>query len=300
MSSESKIEVPAAVAEESFVARPSVFRQLLRRPSAVFGMLVITVLVVLFLFGPYIAPYPHNEQNIPRRLEGPSADYLLGTDHLGRDILSRLIVGTRVALGTAVPSVLAALTVGLIIGLIAGYAGGWVDNVILVGIDAIQAFPALLLALALMALLEPSVNNVILVIAIAYTPGYARIVRAQVLSVKEEPYIEVERSFGASHIRISLVHIVPNLLAPLLILLAMDLPAAIATEAGLSFLGLGVRPPAVSWGGILSDGFQKIRTSPWPVIGGALALMITTLGFTLFGEALRDILDPRVSGSRRA
>jgi peptide/nickel transport system permease protein len=189
---------------------------------------------------------------------------------------------------------------GLVIGLIAGYAGGRVDNVILVIMDTLQAFPALLLALALMALLDPSVNNVILVIAIAYTPGYARIVRAQVLSVKEEPYIEVERSFGASHVRISLVHIVPNLLAPLLILLAMDLPAAIATEAGLSFLGLGVRPPAVSWGGILSDGFQKIRTSPWPVIGGALALMITTLGFTLFGEALRDILDPRVSGSRRA
>lgn len=299
MSTTAKFEVPAA-AEESFAARPSVFRQLLRRPSAVFGMLVIGLLIVFFLFGPYIAPYPHTEQNISRRLEGPSADYWLGTDHLGRDILSRLIIGTRVALGTAFPSVLAALTAGLVIGLVAGYAGGRVDNVILVVMDTLQAFPALLLALALMALLDPSVSNVILVIAIAYTPGYARIVRAQVLSVKEEPYIEVERSFGASHMRISLVHIVPNLLAPLLILLAMDLPAAIATEAGLSFLGLGVRPPAVSWGGILSDGFQKIRTSPWPVIGGALALMITTLGFTLFGEALRDILDPRVSGSRRA
>ncbi len=300
MSATSKIDVQPGAAEELLAARPSVFRQLLRRPSAVFGMLVIGILVVFFLFGPFIAPYPHTEQNIKRRLEGPSADYWLGTDHLGRDILSRLIVGTRVALGTAVPSVLAALTAGLVIGLVAGYAGGWVDNVILVGVDAVQAFPALLLALALMALLDPSVNNVILVIAIAYTPGYARIVRAQVLSVKEEPFVEVERSFGASHIRISLVHIVPNLLAPLLILLAMDLPAAIATEAGLSFLGLGVRPPAVSWGGILSDGFQKIRTTPWPVIGGAAALMITTLGFTLFGEALRDILDPRVSGSRRA
>lgn len=295
-----KMAIPANVGDESFTARPSVFQQLLRRPSAVFGLAVIVALVVLFLFGPILAPYPHTEQNISRRLEGPSADYVLGTDHLGRDLLSRLIIGTRVALGTAFPSVLAALFSGLIIGLVAGYTGGWLDNLILIVMDTLQAFPALLLALALIALLDPSIGNVILVIAIAYTPGYARIVRAQVLSVKEEQFIEVERSFGASHLRIALVHIVPNMLAPLLILLAMDLPSAIATEAGLSFLGLGVRPPTPSWGTILSDGFQKIRTSPWPVISGALALMITTLGFTLFGEALRDILDPRVSGSRRA
>lgn len=263
-------------------------------------MLMVGFLLFLFVFGPAIAPYGAAEQDISRRLEGPSADHWLGTDHLGRDILSRLIVGTRVALGVAIPSVLAALMAGLIFGLVAGYTGGWVENVILVVMDAIQAFPALLLALALMALLDPSITNVILVIAIAYTPGYARIVRAQVLSVKESQFIEVEKSFGAGHLRITLVHILPNILAPLLILLAMDLPSAIATEAGLSFLGLGVRPPTPSWGVILSDGFQRIRTSPWPVLGGALALMITTLSFTLFGEALRDILDPRLSGSRRA
>lgn len=295
-----KVVLSAAVGSESFAARPSVLRQLLRRPSAVFGLAVILALLVLFVFGPVLAPYPYTEQNISHRLEGPSSSHLLGTDHLGRDLVSRLIIGTRVALGTAVPSVLASLLAGLIIGLVAGYTRGWLDNVILIVTDTLQAFPALLLALALMALLDPSINNVILVIAISYTPGYARIVRAQVLSVKEEQFIEVERSFGASHWRIALVHIVPNMLAPLLIMLAMDLPSAIATEAGLSFLGLGVRPPTPSWGTILSDGFEKIRTSPWPVIGGALALMITTLGFTLFGEALRDILDPRISGSRRA
>ena len=293
-----KTPIPAAAGDETFAERTPVFRQLLSRPSAVLGMTVIATLVLLFLFGPLVTPHPHTEQTISRRLEGPSADFLLGTDHLGRDLLSRLIIGTRVALGTAFPSVLAALLAGLVIGLVAGYPGGWLANLIVM--DTLQAFPALLLALALMALLDPSISNVILVIAIAYTPGYARIVRAQVLSIKEEQYIEVERSFGASHLRIALVHIVPIMLAPLLILLAMDLPSAIATEAGLSFLGLGVRPPTPSWGTILSDGFQKIRTSPWPVIGGALALMITTLGFTLFGEALRDILDPRVSGSRRA
>jgi peptide/nickel transport system permease protein len=287
-------------AERTFAGRPSVFRQLIRRPSGLFSMLSVGFLLFLFVFGPAIAPYGAAEQDISRRLEGPSADHWLGTDHLGRDILSRLVIGTRVALGVAIPSVLAALTAGLIFGLVAGYTGGWVDNVILVVMDAIQAFPALLLALALMALLDPSITNVILVIAIAYTPGYARIVRAQVLSVKEGQFIEVEKSFGAGHLRITLVHILPNILAPLFILLAMDLPSAIATEAGLSFLGLGVRPPTPSWGVILSDGFQRIRTSPWPVLGGALALMVTTLSFTLFGEALRDILDPRLSGSRRA
>jgi peptide/nickel transport system permease protein len=287
-------------ADRRLASRPSLFRELIRRPSGLFSMLMVGLLLFLFVFGPAIAPYGAAEQDISRRLEGPSADHWLGTDHLGRDILSRLIIGTRVALGVAIPSVLAALMAGLIFGLVAGYAGGWLDNVIIVVMDAIQAFPALLLALALMALLDPSITNVILVIAIAYTPGYARIVRAQVLSVKEGQFIEVEKSFGAGHLRITLVHILPNILAPLFILLAMDLPSAIATEAGLSFLGLGVRPPTPSWGVILSDGFQKIRTSPWPVLGGALALMITTLSFTLFGEALRDILDPRLSGSRRA
>ncbi len=289
----------AAIGDESFAKRTPVIRQLLYRPSAVFGLAVIAVLVVLLAFGPLLVPHPHTAQMISRRLEGPSADHWLGTDHLGRDLLSRLMIGTRVALGTAFPSVLAALLSGLVIGLVAGYAGGWLDNLILIAMDTLQAFPALLLALALMALLDPSINNVILVIAIAYTPGYARVVRAQVLSVKEEQFIEVERSLGAGHLRIALVHIVPNMLPPLLIMLAMDLPSAIATEAGLSFLGLGVRPPTPSWGTILSDGFERIRTTPWPVIGGSLALMITTLGFTLFGEALRDILDPRVSGSRR-
>jgi peptide/nickel transport system permease protein len=294
------VSLASEQAERTLVGRPSVFRQLIRRPSGLFSMIMVGFLLFLFVFGPAIAPYGAAEQDISRRLEGPSADHWLGTDHLGRDILSRLIIGTRVALGVAIPSVLAALTAGLIFGLVAGYTGGWVDNVILVVMDAIQAFPALLLALALMALLDPSITNVILVIAIAYTPGYARIVRAQVLSVKEGQFIEVEKSFGAGHLRITLVHILPNILAPLFILLAMDLPSAIATEAGLSFLGLGVRPPTPSWGVILADGFQRIRTSPWPVLGGALALMITTLSFTLFGEALRDILDPRLSGSRRA
>jgi peptide/nickel transport system permease protein len=293
------LSAPALPVESSLPGRPSFLRQLVRRPSGVFSLTVISILVLLLIFGPTIAPYTEAQQDLQHRLEGPSAAHWLGTDHLGRDLLSRLMIGTRVALGTAFPAVFFALFAGMILGMIAGYVGGWVDNLLLIFFDSLMAFPAIMLALALMSLLDPSVRNVILVIAIAYTPGYARIVRAQVLSAKEEQFVEVEQAFGASHLRILLVHIIPNILAPLFILLAMDLPTAITTEAGLSFLGLGVRPPTPSWGVILSDGFEKIRTSPWPVLWGALALMITTLSFTLFGETLRDILDPRLAGSRR-
>jgi len=275
-------------------------REMARRPEGIFSLVLVGGLLLIILFAPWIAPYNPAHQDIQRRLEGPSADYWLGTDHLGRDLFSRLIYGTRVALGTAFPSVLSALIVGLLLGLTAGYIGGNVDNVILIVMDTLQAFPAIILTLALLALLGPSATNVILVIAIAYTPGYARIVRAQVLSIRENPFVEVERSLGANDLRILFIHILPNILAPLIILLAMDLPTAITTEAGLSFLGLGVRPPTPSWGIILADGFAKIRNSPWPVLWASLTLMITTLGFTLFGETLRDVLDPKLAGSRRA
>jgi peptide/nickel transport system permease protein len=233
-------------------------------------------------------------------LQGPSAQYPLGTDHLGRDLLSRIIYGARIALVVAVPAVTIALIGGIILGLIAGYAGGVIDDVAVVFMDSLQAFPAVILALAILALLGSSLVNVILVIGLAWIPGYARITRAQVLSAKQNQYVEVERSLGASQKRILGVHILPNILAPLLILAAMDLPVVITFEAGLSFLGLGVRPPTPSWGVILSDGFNFIRQSPWPIFWAGLTLIIVTLGFTLFGETLRDVLDPRLSGTRGA
>lgn len=231
-------------------------------------------------------------------LQGPSSAHWLGTDHLGRDLLSRIVYGSRIALGVAVPAVAIAMVGGLALGLTAGYLGGIVDNATLVLLDSMQAFPAVILALAILALLGSSLVNVIIVIGLAWIPGYARIVRAQVLSAKQNQYIEVEHSLGASQKRILFLHIMPNILAPLLILAAMDLPVVITFEAGLSFLGLGVRPPTPSWGVILSDGFNVIRQSPWPITWAGLTLIITTLGFTLFGETLRDVLDPRLSGTR--
>jgi peptide/nickel transport system permease protein len=249
------------------------------------------------IFASVLAPYDYDAQDIPSMLQGPSREHLLGTDHLGRDLLSRIIYGSRIALGTAVPAVSIALAGGMILGLISGYTGGIVDDIIVVILDSLKAFPAVILALAILALLGSSLVNEILVIGLAWIPGYARVTRAQVLSAKQNMYVEGERSLGASNSRIVLIHIVPNIIAPLLILAAMDLPVVITFEAGLSFLGLGVRPPTPSWGAILSDGFNFIRQSPWSITWAGLTLIITTLGFTLFGETLRDVLDPRLSGT---
>jgi peptide/nickel transport system permease protein len=281
-----------------FLNRIPVLGDVLRRPLGMLGFLIVFAFLLMVFFAPWIAPYSFEEQDIPNRLQGPSSDYWLGTDHLGRDIWSRIVYGARIALGVAIPSVSIALLGGVALGLLAGYTGGIVDDITLVILDSLQAFPAVILALTILALLGPSLVNVVLVIGLAWTPGYARIVRAQVLTTKQNQYIEVERSLGATQGRILISHILPNIIAPLLILAAMDLPVVITFEAGLSFLGLGVRPPTPSWGVILSDGFNFIRNSPWPITWSGLTLIITTLGFTLFGETLRDVLDPSLSGTR--
>ncbi len=275
-------------------------RGFLRQPATFFSIIVVLVLMVCALAAPAVAPYDFAKQDIPNRLQGPSPQHVLGTDHLGRDVLSRLVYGTRTAFETALPGVLIALLIGLGLGLVAGYVGGWVESVILIFADTMQAFPSILFALALLALIGPSTASVIVVIAIAFAPGYARVVRAQVLALKTQPFVEVGRALGASDLRIIGAHILPNIVAPLVILFAMDLVSAITIEAGLSFLGLGVKPPTPSWGVVLSDGFARIRQSPWPVLFASLALGITTLGLTLFGESLRDALDPRLSRMVRA
>lgn len=283
---------------QQLLNRIPVLGDVLRRPLGALGFFIVLVFMLMVIFAPLLAPYDYAEQDIPSMLQGPSAAHWLGTDHLGRDLLSRLMYGARIALSVALPAVAVALTAGLTLGLIAGYAGGLIDDIALVFFDSIQAFPSVILALAILALLGPSLVNVVLVIGLTWTPGYARIARAQVLRTKQEPYIEVERSLGARQARILVFHILPNIVAPLLILAAMDLPVVITFEAGLSFLGLGVRPPTPSWGVILSEGFNFIRQTPWPITWAGLTLIITTLGFTLFGETLRDVLDPRLSGTR--
>ncbi len=293
------IEKPSSRTQR-FLDRIPILGDIVRKPLGALGFIIIALFFITVIFAPLIAPYHYADQDIPNRNQGPSETYMLGTDHLGRDIFSRLVYGSRIALGTALPSVAIALSAGILLGLTAGYLGGRVDDVIVVIMDSLQAFPSIMLSLAILALLGPSLINVILVIGFTWMPNYARVIRAQVLSARETMYVEAERSLGANDWRILRMHILPNVVAPALLLAAMDLPWVITFEAGLSFMGLGVRPPIPSWGVILSEGFDHIFQSPWPIIWSGLTLVIITLGFTLFGESLRDVLDPRLSGTKRA
>jgi peptide/nickel transport system permease protein len=272
---------------------------ILTTPGGTLGTVIVLGLVVLAIFGPELAPYSFSAIDVNATLQAPSLHHLLGTDALGRDILSRLIFGTRIELEVAIPAVAVALTGGLALGMLGGYLGGLVDSVVVLLMDTFQSFPAIVLALALLTVLGPSLRNLIIVIAVAFIPNYARTSRALVLSVKQNQYIVAERALGAGRLRIMARHVLPNIIAPLFILLAMDTPSAITTEAGLSFLGLGVPPPNPSWGTILSDGFNSIFQAPWAVLFASLALGIATIGFLTFGEALRDVLDPRVRGVSR-
>jgi peptide/nickel transport system permease protein len=281
-------------------SRSGLLTQLAHRPAGLLGLVVTVGLIFVAAFAPYVAPYSASAQDIAERLEGPTVSHLLGTDDLGRDLLSRIIFAARIELGIAVPAVSAALALGLLLGVTAGYLGGRADNILIVVMDSIQAFPAVILALALLALFGPSLRNLILVIAVTFSPQYARVGRASVLKLKKDPFVEAERSLGAGSLRITIVHVLPNIIAPLFILLAMNIPSAITVEAGLSFLGVGVQPPTPSWGVILAEGFEHVRETPWPVIWTGLTLAVTTLGFTMLGETLRDIVDPRLSGVRRA
>lgn len=274
-------------------------QQLIHRPAGLIGLIIVVGLIILAVVPGIFAPYEPDAQTISDRLQGPSMEHLLGTDRLGRDTLSRLIYGVGIALIVALPAVLSALVIGLLLGIVAAWRGGLIDAVLVIVMDVLQAFPAVILALALLALLGPSLRNVIIVVSIAFIPNYARVSRALVFSAKANQWVEAERALGASTLRIVFTHILPNIMPPLFILMAMDIPSAIVIEAGLSFLGLGVQPPTPSWGVILSDGFQSIMQSPWAVVFASIILMITTLGFTMLGETLRDIVDPRLSGLTR-
>lgn len=263
-----------------------------------FSLFLVAMVLVAVIFAPQLAPYDPAAQDIAARLQGPSAEHLLGTDTLGRDLLSRAIFGARIALSVAIPAGAIALVIGLTLGVLAGYLGGRTDRVLVVLMDSMQAFPAVILALALLTLLGASQRNVTLVIAITFAPAYARMARASVFVVREQSYIEAERSLGANNPRILIRHVVPNIIAPLFILMAINIPVAVTIASGLSFLGMGVPPPEPSWGVMLSEGFDRVRDTPWPLVVPALALVIATLGFTLLGETLRDQLDPRLSGTR--
>jgi peptide/nickel transport system permease protein len=279
-------------------AGPGLIRRIAGAPSGVFGLVVVVLLVLLAVFAPVLAPHDYTKLDVEHRMQGPSATYWLGTDNLGRDLLSRLMVGARIALQIAVPAVAIGVFLGLLLGLAAGYLGGKVDASVVVVLDAIQSFPAVVLALAVLALLGGSTVNIVLVIAVSFVPSFGRVTRASVQSIRRLPFIDAERNLGAGPLRIIGRHVLPNVVAPLIVLTAMNLPNAVAIESGLAFLGLGVQPPTPDWGVVLSDGFGRIRDSPWPVLWACAALAVTTLGFTFLGERLRDVLDVRTVGGR--
>jgi peptide/nickel transport system permease protein len=270
--------------------------QVAATPSGKAGLTFVFLLVFVALFAPLLAPFGATERDLPHRLEGPSALHPLGTDDLGHDLLSQLMYGARIALEIGVPTILISLAIGIAIGLVAGYFGGKVDAVLVVIMDTAMAFPGLLLALAVISVLGPSLVNLVIVLVIGFAPGYGRIVRGSVLSAKQSLYVEAEQALGATGRRIVWVHLAPNIIAPLLVMFAMDMPVVITAEAGLSIIGLGVPPPSPSWGAMLSNGTTIVQDTVWPLIWSFSALTLTALGMTLLGERLQEINDPRLSG----
>lgn len=270
----------------------------LRNGQGMFGLVLVVAFFLSALAAPLFATHDPNQLDIAARLTGPSADHWLGADQLGRDIYTRVLYGGRVALKVAAIGVTSALGIGLLLGMIAGFGPRWLDHLLLLVFDTIRSFPTIVLALAAVSLLGPSLNLVLAIVIVTSIPGYARLARTATLALKNTEFILAEKSMGSGAVRTLFHHVMPNVIGPLLILAAMDVPVVVTIEAGLSFLGLGVLPPTASWGTILNEGYLVIRSSPWPVIAGGIPLVLTTLGFTLLGEALRDVFDPKLRGKR--
>ncbi|MFC6488801.1 ABC transporter permease [Nitratireductor sp. GCM10026969] len=283
-----------AVEEARFGALTGFARRLARNPLGLFGAVLVVLMVASAIFADLIVPYDPTQIMVGPRLAPPSLEFLMGTDQLGRDVFSRVIMGGQVALLVSATALGTALSVGLLLGLLAGFGPPWLDNALLLLFDTIRSFPVIIFALAVVTLLGPSLASVIFVVAVTTVPIYARVVRTQTHALRNSEFIIAERAMGAGVPRILGIHILPNVIGPLLILVSMDVPLVITLEAGLSFLGMGVRPPTPSWGTILNDGYGYINQSVWPVVSGGIPIVLTTLGFTFLGEALRDIFDPKL------
>ncbi|WP_226003420.1 nickel transporter permease [Paenibacillus sp. BJ-4] len=257
------------------------------------GLSIIVFFIIIALIAPWIAPFDYKEQNLVSRLQSPSAEHWFGTDDLGRDLLSRTLYGARISLWVGFLSVIGSMIVGTALGLIAGFYGKWADMIISRLFDILLAFPGILLAIAIVAILGPSLENALYAIAIVNVPTYGRLVRSKVLSVKTEEYITSARALGANNARIILRYILPNSLTPIIVQGTLGIGTAIIEAAALGFLGLGAQPPEPEWGKMLSDSRQYIQNAPWTVIFPGISIMLTVLGFNLMGDGLRDVLDPR-------
>ncbi len=292
---------PLAANETTAQAVPTVagsgrtmWRSLRRQPLALLGLALVGLFAVLALFAPWLAPHAPAALDLNHRLAGPDAAHLFGTDELGRDTFSRIIYGARISLIVAVSVVACSLSLGLVVGGLAGYYGGWLDTFLNIFVmNAFLALPGILLAIAFVAFLGPGLFNLVLALSVGGWVGYARLVRGQVLAVREREFVEAARALGAGDLRIFTRHILPNILQPLIVQAAIGMAGAVLAEATLSFLGLGIPPPAASWGSMLNDARSHLFDSPHLVVFPALAVMGCVLSFNFLGDALRDFLDPR-------
>lgn len=273
-----------------------VWRMLKKNKMALVGLGILVILVLLALFADVIADYDTVviKQNLANRLKGPSAEHWLGTDEFGRDIFARLVHGARVSLKVGIIAVGISIVLGGILGALAGFYGGRIDNIIMRIMDVFLAVPSILLAIAIVSALGPSILNLMVAISISSVPSYARIVRASVLSIRDQEFVEAARAIGANNARIIFRHIIPNSLAPVIVQGTLGVASAILSTAGLSFIGLGIQPPAPEWGSMLSGGRQYLRYAWWVTTFPGVAIMITILSLNLLGDGLRDALDPRL------
>ncbi|MBV7332726.1 ABC transporter permease [Chloroflexi bacterium TSY] len=274
-----------------------IIRDLSRRRTAQLGGFIVLLLIVSAALAPLIAPYDPYAINVTDRLQSPNSTYFFGTDDLGRDMFSRIVYGARTTIQTGVTVILIASILGTLIGLASGYYGGYFDLLIMRVIDIGLAFPYILLALAIVATIGPSLRNALIAIGLAYVPGWARFVRGTVLSIKENEYVTAAQALGSTNWRIMTQHILPNVLPSIIVLASLDFPGAVLSTAALSFVGLGAQPPAAEWGYLLTGARSYIRTAPWLVNFPGLAIFVTVLGFNLLGNALRDTLDPKLRTS---
>ena len=268
--------------------------RLRRNKWAMLGLSIIVLLIVCAVFAPLLSPYDPNEQNLPNQYAKPSREHLLGTDQYGRDVLSRLLYGARISLSVGFISISIALVSGGLIGAVAGYFGGWVDALLMRALEVLMAFPSILLTITFVTVLGPNLRNAMIAIGIVTIPGYARVVRGSVISVKEREFVEAARAQGLTHSTILAREIVPNILSPIIVLSTLDVAGAILDTAALGFLGLGAQPPTAEWGSMLSAAKQSLYNAPWLATYPGIAIMITVLAFNLLGDGLRDALDPRM------
>jgi peptide/nickel transport system permease protein len=261
-----------------------------------FGLAVFLIVVVAAILAPVLAPFDPNDQNILEKLRAPTFEHWLGTDSFGRDTLSRVVYGARISLIIGVVSTLAAMVIGTAIGMLAGWHGGRLDTVTMQAMDVLLAFPSLILGLILVAMLGPSMVNIIIAIALTSIPPFARIARAPTIAVKEREFVDAGRALGYSDTRILIVHILPNILPEILVMGSLWLANAIRTEASLAFVGLGVKPPTATWGGMIREGFENILDSYWLALVPGVAILIVIFALNLLGDGLRDAIDPKLKG----